>query len=368
MTASNATSYQAIIDTHRHPVGPKLTAKLAEAGTFDPTKGFPQSNPMDFIAYRETVDLDYAVAKQREGGVTLSLASNGGEVEGIARNLLHASTGDAIKFLNEENLEIKDRFPGEFAAMANAHALEATCLPLVEKMIGQGGVKAVAVASSYGTGADRTFLDSPKAEWLWEYAEANDLVVHVHPPMVALGSEALMAYRLNEAIGRPFDSAVNVARMIGSGVFDRHPNLQVLVVHMGGGLSSILGRLDFNWHLNYNGVPNPPAGRPYTNLRTPSDYFKTNILVDSMGFSPLGLRAAIEMCGIDRVVFGTDFGAVPYGIKEHVQILQDVVPDQAERDLVAWKTSNRIFGLGLEEPALATSPAGAGAPAVTGQL
>jgi hypothetical protein len=241
---------------------------------------------MDFIAYRETMDLDYAVAMQREGGVTLSLASNGGEVEGIARNLLHVSTGDAIKFLNEENLEIKDRFPGEFAAMANAHALDESCLPR--------SLPATAPALI------APFLDSPKAEWLWEYAEANDLVVHVHPPMVALGSEALMQYRLNEAIGRPFDSAVNVARMIGSGVFDRHPNLQVLVVHMGGGLPSILGRLDFNWHLNYNGVPNPPAGRPYTNLRTPSDYVKTNILVDCMGFSPLGLRAAIEMCGIDR--------------------------------------------------------------------
>jgi predicted TIM-barrel fold metal-dependent hydrolase len=66
-------------------------------------------------------------------------------------------------------------------------------------------------------------------------------------------------------IGRPFDSAVNGARMIGSGVFDRHPKLQVLIVHMGGELASVLGRLEFNWHLNYNGIRNPPAGRPYTN-------------------------------------------------------------------------------------------------------
>jgi predicted TIM-barrel fold metal-dependent hydrolase len=42
--------------------------------------------------------------------------------------------------------------------------------------------------------------------------------------------------------------------MIGSGVFDRHPKLQVLIVHMGGGLASILGRLEFNWHLNYHGI------------------------------------------------------------------------------------------------------------------
>jgi predicted TIM-barrel fold metal-dependent hydrolase len=33
--------------------------------------------------------------------------------------------------------------------------------------------------------------------------------------------------------------------MIASGVFDRHPKLQVLIVHMGGRLVSIVGRLEF---------------------------------------------------------------------------------------------------------------------------
>jgi predicted TIM-barrel fold metal-dependent hydrolase len=286
---------------------------------------------------------------QREGGVTLSIASNGGEVDWIARDLLKVSTSDALKFLNDEYLEIQGRFPGEWELMANAHALDESCRPVVEEMISKGGAKAIAVASSYGDGPDRVFLDSPKAEWLWELAEANDIVVHIHPPMMALAHESLMLYRLNEAVGRPFDATVTAARMIGSGVFDRHPKLQVLVVHMGGGLPSIIGRLDFTWHLNYNGIPNPPAGRPYTNQRTPSDYCKTNILVDVMGFSALGLRAAVEMCGVDRVVFGSDFGAVPYGIKEHVQIVEDVLPSPADRDLVFRKTSNRIFRLGLSE-------------------
>ena len=250
--------------------------------------------------------------------------------------------------MNDEYVVIRDRFPGEFALMANAHALEESCRPIVEEMIGKGGAKAIAVSSSYGDGSERTFLDSPKAEWLWEFAAANDIVVHIHPPMLSVGHELLMQYRLNEAVGRPFDSTVNGARMIGSGVFDRHPKLQVLIVHMGGELASILGRLDFTWQLNYKGVANPPAGRPYTNKRPPSDYFKTNILVDTMGFNPIGVRAAIEMCGIDRVVFGTDYGAIPYGIEEHIKIVEDVIPNAADRDKVFWKTSNRVFGLGLK--------------------
>src|ERR1700689_2559531 len=354
MTPPSKTERRAIVDTHRHPIGPKLAAKMAEAGLYDPKEQFPQTNPQDLMCYREFFDLEYAMPKQREGGVTLSLASNGGEVEWFARDVLQVSTVEGLKFFNDEYLEIRDRYPGEFALMANAHALEEGCRPIVEKMISQGGAKAIAVASSYGDGADSAYLDSPKAEWLWEFAEANDIVVHIHPPMLSVGHEVLMQYRLNEAVGRPFDSTVNGARMIGSGLFDRHPKLQVLIVHMGGELASVLGRLEFSWRLNYKGIKNPPAGKPYKNERSPPDYFRTNILVDCMGFSAIGMRAAVEMCGVDRVVFGTDFGPVPYGIKEHVQSVEEVLPSVADRDWVFWKTSNRIFNLGLSDTGLIT--------------
>jgi predicted TIM-barrel fold metal-dependent hydrolase len=352
MTLLNGSERRAIVDTHRHPWGQKMLAKIQERGLLDPTKGFPQTNALDLMAYREVFDLDYAMPIQREGGITLSLMTNGGEVEWLARDLLQSSTVDGLKFFNDEYVEIMNRYPGEFAPTANAHALEETCRPVVEEMVLKGGAKAIAVASSYGDGAGRVFLDSPKAEWLWEFAEANDIVVHIHPPMQSIGHESLMQYRLNEAVGRPFDSTVNGARMIASGVFDRHPKLQALIVHMGGGIASIIGRLEFNWKLNYNGIKNPPAGKPYVNTRSPFDYFKTNILVDTMGFSAIGVRAGIELCGVDRVVFGTDFGPVPYGIKEHVQIVEEVLPSQADRDWVFWKTSNRIFRLGLSNTGL----------------
>ena len=64
MTPPNGTEYGAIVDTHRHPVGPKLRAKMVEAGLFDPNQEFPQTNAQDFICYREFFDLDYAMPKQ----------------------------------------------------------------------------------------------------------------------------------------------------------------------------------------------------------------------------------------------------------------------------------------------------------------
>ena len=52
---------------------------------------------------------------------------------------------------------------------------------------------------------------------------------------------------------------------------------------------------------------------------------------------------------MDRVVFDSDFGPVPYRIEEHVRIVEEVLPSSADRELVFWKTSNRLFRLGLAE-------------------
>jgi hypothetical protein len=60
MTPPNGTEHRAIVDTHRHPIGPKLAAKMAERGFYDPKQEFPQANAQDLIGYREFYDLDYA--------------------------------------------------------------------------------------------------------------------------------------------------------------------------------------------------------------------------------------------------------------------------------------------------------------------
>ena len=38
---------------------------------------------------------------------------------------------------------------------------------------------------------------------------------------------------------------------------------------------------------------------------------------------------------------------MPHGIKEQVQSVEDVLLSAAERQLVFWKTSNKVFRLGL---------------------
>jgi hypothetical protein len=67
MTPLNKAERQLIVDTHRHPIGPKLAAKMAEAGFYDPKQPFPQTNDKDLIGYREFFDLEYANAQVARG-------------------------------------------------------------------------------------------------------------------------------------------------------------------------------------------------------------------------------------------------------------------------------------------------------------
>jgi predicted TIM-barrel fold metal-dependent hydrolase len=70
------------------------------------------------------------------------------------------------------------------------------------------------------------------------------------------------------------------------------------------------------------------------NLRKPSEYFKSNIYVDCMGPSAIALKAMIAACGVDRVLFGTDFGPVPMSPKLHIDLVDDTIADPADRDKI----------------------------------
>ena len=41
MTLPNKTEHRAIVDTHRHPIGPKLAAKMAECSPVRPETRIP---------------------------------------------------------------------------------------------------------------------------------------------------------------------------------------------------------------------------------------------------------------------------------------------------------------------------------------
>lgn len=95
--------------------------------------------------------------------------------------------------------------------------------------------------------------------------------------------------------------------MILSGVFDRHPTLSVLLAHSGGTLPFLAGRLEscIAHDLHLAATPTTPARRGIW------DVLAKNILLDAVIYSAVGLKAAVEVAGADRVLFGTRTSIIP---------------------------------------------------------
>ncbi len=131
-------------------------------------------------------------------------------------------------------------------------------------------------------------------------------------------------------IGWHYEVGVALIRMILAGVFDQFPNLQVVLGHWGEVVLFYLDRVD---DLTATASLTKPV----------SDYFRSNVLVTPGGvFSQRYLRWAIEVMGVDRILFATDYPYrfVPDGGAR--RFLEDADLSDAERAKIASGNWDRI--------------------------
>jgi predicted TIM-barrel fold metal-dependent hydrolase len=61
----------------------------------------------------------------------------------------------------------------------------------------------------------------------------------------------------------------------------------------------------------------------------------------------------IETCGIDRVLFGTVFGPFPMSPKLHIDLVDDTIPDPADRTKIFSTNALTLLDLAETAPRLA---------------
>ena len=135
------------------------------------------------------------------------------------------------------------------------------------------------------------------------------------------------------------ETAVHALRLMGSGLFDEHPGLQIVLGHLGEGLPCNMWRVD-HCNAGTEKLVRPAAKRKI------ADYFRANFYVTTSGnFSSNALTATMAEIGADRVMFSVDW---PY---EQVELAADWFDNTAisENDRVKIGRSNavRLFKLGL---------------------
>jgi hypothetical protein len=132
--------------------------------------------------------------------------------------------------------------------------------------------------------------------------------------------------------GWHIETAIHIIRIILGGVFDRYPNLQIVIGHMGEALPFMLQRLDV--------MP-----MTMTKLNRPlSAYLRENIHYTFSGFNftPAFLDLLLEV-GVDRIMFSADY---PYASMTQARSFLDHLPvSAADKERIAHGNAERLLGL-----------------------
>ena len=170
---------------------------------------------------------------------------------------------------------------------------------------------------------------------VWEAAEELGVFLLVHQYQPTVVAHRTTKYFLLNSIGNLVDRTITFASFIYGGVLDRYPRLTICLCHGGGYVPYALDRLDKGWDVW-------PGERGATQDR-PSSYVR-RFLYDTVVYTPRNMRFLIDVVGVDRVMFGTDWPAPmtfddPVGRLERMDELTD-----DERHALLRGTAESVFG------------------------
>ena len=147
-------------------------------------------------------------------------------------------------------------------------------------------------------------LDHPDMRPILEAAASLRVPLYIHPQTPPLAvreayysglDDRLDTIFANSGIGWHYETGLQVVRLILAGVFDQYPDLQVITGHWGEVIVFYLERI-------------ATMERAATLRRPIAEYVRSNLHVTPSGlFSQRYLRWTIEVMGVERVLFSSDY-------------------------------------------------------------
>lgn len=241
--------------------------------------------------------------------------------------------------LNDELHRIVTEHPGRYLYLASLPfgSPEAAAEELERCVKEQGAAGAMFIGHYEG----RTYDD----EWYFpilEKAAGLGVPIYMHPCRVDAaiseryykGSWSPQAAALLSGfgIGWHYDVGMQAVRMMMAGVFDRLPELKIVIGHWGEVVAYYMHRLDE--------IPQSVTG-----LRKPiSSYFKENIYVNPSGMMyEEQFRFCMDTFGAEHILWGEDY---PYRRPENIRTMLEGldISDEA-RSKIAYGNAERLFHL-----------------------
>jgi aminocarboxymuconate-semialdehyde decarboxylase len=259
---------------------------------------------------------------------------------------------DFAQLANDEMAELVakhgDRLVG-FAAALPLNDTDASLLE-VERACGELGALGAQVFSN----VQGRPLDDPRFEPLFAGLEELDRMIWLHPTRTAAFSDYAQEDRsdfgLWWALGWPYETAAAMARLVYSGVLERHPRLKLIGHHGGGMVPHFAARLGMGpgYRQVKDSLPRPPL-----------DYFRRFYADTALFGAPHAVRCVIDFFGPGHVLFGTDMPLGPAGaVESTIDDIDSCGLNEADRAAIYAGNAERL--LGLSEPS--AGPDGQGTP------
>ena len=189
------------------------------------------------------------------------------------------------------------------------------------------------------------YLDDPKYDPIFKALEATGQPLYIHPatppdsmidPMLESGLDGAI-------FGFGVETGMHLLRLITIGIFDRYPNLNIMVGHMGEALPYWLYRLDY---MHQAGVRSKRYERMKPLKKTIADYMRSNVYITTSG---MAWEPAIKFCqsviGEDRVLYAMDYPYQFVADEVRAHDLLDISPEAKKK--LMQTNAQRVFKLDM---------------------
>lgn len=269
-----------------------------------------------------------------EAGIDLAVLSH--QSPGSQRLDEDVAVG-ACRAVNDALAGIVAASPDRFAgfAMLPTEAPEAAAEEL-SRAVGDLGMKGAMIHGlSHGN-----FVDLDRYRPIFARAETLGVPIYLHP---ALPDKTVMERYYapyteshpmlpRAAWGFGVEAGTQAVRLILSGVFEAHPDLRILLGHLGEAIPFWLDRIDASF------------ARPGNAPTDFADTFRRNFWVTTSGFfSDRALACTLDAMGVERVLFAVDW---PYADNAEAVAWMKAAPvPEADRQAIFSGNAEALLGL-----------------------
>ena len=151
------------------------------------------------------------------------------------------------------------------------------------------------------------YLDHPKFDPIFRALADTGQPLYIHPatPPDAMIGPMLEAGLDGAIFGFGVETGLHLLRLIVSGIFDRYPELQIMVGHMGEALPFWLYRLDY---MHQASVRSQRYAFMKPLRKTIREYLRSNVLITTSGMAwAPAILFTQQVVGEDRVMYAMDY-------------------------------------------------------------